>query len=211
MLHRATDRASSRRRLRRGGRGRSGFTLAESLIAITLATTAGAALMLTMGTSVETTKYTLDKIIAAGLAEQVMDEIMGTRYAGAGVGPTQWPLGPNSVEAAGNGRELFDDTDDFHDFTASPPQDERGLTVGQADSSGLDRHPNFVAPTGYFNGWTQEIDVYYVDESDPTIRLADGVTSQIRAVEVRILEPLVDGRTRPLVTLRRVYAYVPGM
>ncbi len=167
--------------------------------------------MSSMGSSVETTRYTLDKMLATGLAEQIMDEVMATRYAEEGAGAYEWPFGPTVAEAAGNGRELFDDTDDFDGFSASPPQDERGLTIGQGDPTGSARHSKFMIPSGYIDSWTQTIDVYYVDESDPTVRLADGVTSNLRAVEVTILEPLPDGSTRSLVTLRRVYAYVPTL
>ena len=190
---------------------RQGFTLSESLIAITVAATAGGALMMSMGSSVETTRYTLDKMIAAGLAEQVMDEVMGTRYAGVGDGATQWPLGASSDEIASGVRDGYDDTDDFADFTASPPEDPFGLAVGEGDPLGSARHSEFKIPSGYVSSWTQEIEVYYVDESDPTIRLDDGDTSSLRAVEVNIYEPTTSGSTRLLVSLRRVYAYVPSL
>lgn len=201
---------SREHRFRGTGRRRRGFTLAESLIAITVVATAGGALMMSMGSSVETTRYTLDRMIAAGLAEQVMDEIMGTRYAEVGASSQEWPFGASVAEAAGEGRSLYDDTDDFDAFTSSPPEDDNGMEIGQYDPTGSSRHSKFAIPGGYVDDWTQEIDVYYVDEDDPTVRLDDGDTSNMRAVEVRIYEPTIGGSTRLLVSLRRVFAYVPS-
>ena len=74
-----------------------------------------------------------------------------------------------------------------------------------------ERHPEFQAPADFFDDWRQEIDVYYVDESDLTTRLPWSQTSDYRAVEVRIFKDLPEGGSRELARLRRVVAYVPPM
>ena len=77
------------------------------------------------------------------------------------------------------------------------------------DGSGGVRHPAFQAPVGLFDRWCQEVDVYYVSETNPTQRLASGQVSNLRAVEVRIMENDPQRGWCQLARLRRTVAYVP--
>jgi type II secretory pathway pseudopilin PulG len=182
----------------------------EALLAVSIMAIAGGAIMLALASSVQTTQVSVETSIARGIAEQLIDEVIGQRYAAAGAGPYQYPLVANSWELNGQGRERYDDTDDYNGFAAQPVENIQGQELGQGDAGGYSRHPNFRLPAGYFSTWREEIEVYYVDATDHSIRLNPGVTSDYRAVEVRILRDNPDGTQRDLANLRRVYAYVPA-
>jgi len=191
-------------------RQRPAFSLVEVLLAVSIMAMAGGAIMLALASSVQTTQFSVEANIARGIAEQLIDEVVGQRYGAAGAGPYQYPLVANAWELGGLGRERFDDTDDYNGFVAQPVEDILGDELGQGDSGGYSRHPNFRLPTGYFSGWREDMEVYYVNATNPSLRLGAGVTSDFRAVEVGILRDNPDGTRRELAKLRRVYAYVPA-
>ncbi len=205
-----------RRTVQRSGHSRRvadrrGFTLAEALIAITVATVTGAALMISMTSAVQTTQYTLDQMLAAGVAEQIVDEVMAQPYHDVSGTAYDWPLGAEAGEWQGMTREYFDDIDDFDDYDASPPRDVYGKPLGQRDPDDNVRHNDFHIPEGYLDQWRVTIDVYYVDESNPSVRLPDASVSGMRAVEVRVSDTLSDGSEQELTTIRRVFGYVPSL
>jgi hypothetical protein len=185
--------------------------LVEALVALTVATLASGALFLGLYSSLGATDQSLEQATAQGIAEQVIDEVLGKHYAMPGAGPYQSSLGPSSWESAGSGRSRFNDTDDYHGFAAQPLEDRHGIELGSDDGAGGERHANFKIPSGFFNDWKQEIDVYYVDEANPAVRLSSGQSSNLRAVEVRILHAPAGQPSRELVRLRRVYGYVPAL
>jgi hypothetical protein len=190
---------------------RAGFSLAESLLAITLTSVAGGAILLGLASAAQSTRGVMDRAIATGMAAQLMDEILGCRYSGAGSGAYQIPLCPNTWETQGTGRERYDDIDDFVSVVSQPATDEYGvaLGLGNGQSTSL-RHPNFRLPANYFSQWRQEVSVYYVSENDPSVKLTGNNVSNLRAVEVRIYRD--DGnRGRELLdSVRRVVGYVPS-
>lgn len=188
-------------------RSHEGFTLVEAVFAIAIAAIAGAALLLGMTSSLQTTDATVEQAIATGLAQQLMDEVVGGRYAAVGAGGRQVSLVPNAWESQGPGRSRYDDIDDYHLTTAQPPEDPWGVALGTDDGQGGQRHPEFQIPAGYLDDWREEIRVYYVRESDFT-PLPAGQTSDFRAVEVRILRVNSEGGARELARLERVVAYV---
>lgn len=188
---------------------RLGFTLTEALVAITLTSMAGAALLLSTQGALSTNEDALDETIAQGLAEQMIDEVLGATYGAKGANPRDTYLGPNAWETQGSGRERYSDTDDFNGFRAQPAVDRWGSSLGRGNGAGGTRHASLALRSGYFTKWRQEIDIYYVSESDPSVKLGSGQTSYVRAVEVRIFRDDGNGRRRPLATVRRVYAYVP--
>jgi len=189
---------------------RRGLTLIEAIISMSIVAIAGTSLMLALGSALQTTNWTVDQAIAQGLAEQLVDEVAGKRYHDPAGGSQETILGPSGAEAAGPGRSLFNDADDYNGFRAQGAEDIWGRPLGTGDGAGGDRHLNFQSPAGSFDDWRQEIDVYYVDDDDHSIRLGPGSTSFTRAVEVRILvdDPL-DG-LRELANVRRVFSYLPG-
>jgi len=187
------------------------FTLVEALVAISITAIGGTALLLGISSSLQTTEYAIEQTIATGMARQLLDEVVGTRYCADGIGdPYQTYFGPSSYEAGGTGRERYDDIDDYHGFRSKPPVDMWGVELGTDDGEGSQRHPNFQAPPHFLDNWQQEIDVYYVDESDLTTPLPSGQVSDYRVVEVRIVLVDPDRGRRELASARQVVAYVPS-
>ncbi|MBN2477605.1 MAG: type II secretion system protein [Pirellulales bacterium] len=198
-------------RICRSLRLRPGFTLIEALVSISIAAIAGSVLLVGIGSSIQATDEALQQTIACGMAEQLMDEVVGLRYMEFQCSAHDTVLQPGGAEAATGTRELFDDIDDYNGFRCSPPTDRWGIELGKDDGEGGIRHPSFQAPDGFFDRWRQEVDVYYVDAADPYTRLAAGQTSDYRTVEVRIMRDNPEGGSRALARLRRIVAYVPPL
>ncbi len=166
----------------RRARVAAAFTLVEALLAISVAALAGSVLLLGITSSLQTTNEALQQTIANGMAQQLMDEVVGGRYH---------------------------DVDDYDGVRRQPPTDPWGIELGKDDGEGGQRHPDFQAPAGFFDNWRQEIDVYYVGESDLTTALPAGQIRDYRAVVVRIVYVDPERGERVLAELRRVVAYVP--
>lgn len=117
---------------------RQGLSLAEVAVSTLLV----GVLMVASLRSVESSLRTWQAASASGdgtaLAQQLLDEIMLVTYAedvGSGAN-----FGPESGETTSPAsRTLFDDLDDYDDWTASPPQDATGNPL-----------PNYT-------GWTRSV------------------------------------------------------
>jgi type II secretory pathway pseudopilin PulG len=188
---------------------RRGFTLIEAVVSTALTVLAGSAVLLGIASAVMTTDDTLARTQAAGMAQQVMDEIAGQIWCEDPQNPYQYPLTPSSYEAAGVARERYNDIDDYVSSTSQPPEDRWGYAMGSEDGHGGQRDPALRAGTDDFARWEQIISVYYVSASNQSVALNPGQTSQYRAVEVKINFKHPQQGTRNLATLRRVFTYVP--
>ncbi len=188
---------------------RKGFSLVEAMVALSITAMAGSVLLLATEGVLKTTNDAVAQTTAQGMAAQLIDEVMGARYHAATGNPYETVLSASVYEKSGSGRERYDDTDDFNNYSASPPLDTYGVELGKGDDYGGNRHPNFRSPGDDFANWRQRVVVYYVDPSDPTRRLPGFQTSDYRAVEVTIERTESNGGIRPLAKLRRVYCYVP--
>jgi prepilin-type N-terminal cleavage/methylation domain-containing protein len=191
----------------RRSRVRRGFSLVEAMVAITVLALAGSVLLLAVDTSLQTTTEAVDRSIADGLAQQLLDEISLQHFMEPGTACTD-PLGPSGWENSGKGRERYNDTDDFHNFAAHPAEGLWGEPLGTGNGDGNARHSAFQVPTNYFNSWRQRVEVYFVDPSDPSERLTSG-SSEYRGIEVTIERIEPDGTVRPLASRKKVIAYVP--
>ncbi len=171
---------------------------------------AGAAIVLSLTSSLQTTTIAEDETVALGMANQMMDEIAGMRYADFGEGPYQTTLGPEVGETSVSGRPQFDDIDDFNGLVTTLPTDYWGIPLGTDDGEGGTRHPELQAPASSFDTWRREVEVYYANPSDLDTPLSGGVTSDYRVVVVRIFRTDDDGSEHELARLRRVFTYVPN-
>lgn len=187
---------------------RSAFTLIEAMVALSITAMAGAVLLLATEGLLDTTNDAVDRTIAQGLAAQLVDEVLGSRYCAAD-DPYETSMSGSSWERSGQGRERFNDTDDYNGFTAAPPEDVYGNLLAQGDANGNLRHPALRGSTTEFQKWNQKIEVYYVDPSDPTVRRPNSQPSDYRAVEVTIQRIEPGGAARPVASMRRVFCYVP--
>jgi type II secretory pathway pseudopilin PulG len=186
---------------------RSGFTLVEAMVSITVIALAGSVLLLAVDTSLQTTTEAVDRSIADGLAQQLLDEITLCHFMEPGTSSTA-ALGPSGWESGGNGRERFNDTDDFHLLEAQPVEGVWGEPLGTGNDEGGQRHSAFQPPSGFFANWRQRVEVYFVDPADPSVRLTSGA-SDYRAIEVHIEQVTDDGGIRSLATRKKVVAYIP--
>lgn len=189
---------------------RPAFTLVEATIAVALAVTAAGVLLMGVSSSQQTADEALKRTIATGIAEQLMDEILGKRYCADPNNGYETSLSRSSWEATGQGRERYNDIDDFNGVRTQPPTDLYGVALGTDNGEGGQRHTMFQAPSGLMSKWRQEVDVYYVRETDLTTRLT-GQTSDYRMVEVRITEEVPGIGRREWAKLKRVVAYVPPL
>jgi len=188
---------------------RRGFTLVESMVAMTILGIAGAALMIGTASNSLATRDALERTIALGMAQQLLDEILGMRYCETGVSPTDTSLTPNASETAAGARKQFDDIDDYNGVRTSPATDRYGITLGTDDGRGGTRNAPFQVPAGYFSGWKQCVDVQYVSETNFATPLTSG-TSNYRRIRVWITVDQADGRTLTLADISRVVSNVPG-
>ncbi len=189
-------------------RKRSAFSLIEAMVALSITAMAGSVLLLATEGVLKTTNDAVDQTIAQGMASQLIDEVLGARYCAA-ENPYETSLAASAYERSGSGRERYNDTDDWNGYTAAPPKDLWGQTLGQGDNSGNLRHPLLRSSTTEFQKWRQTVDVYYVSAADPTTRRNDNQPSDYRAVEVTIERTEPNGSRRPLAKMRRVFCYVP--
>jgi type II secretory pathway pseudopilin PulG len=186
---------------------RRAFSLVEALVALTIMSLAGSVMLLAVESCLTATTEAVDRLIADGMANQLLDEISLKRFMAPGDTPLSIS-GPNATETAGSGRERFNDMDDYKNFSAHPAQGIWGETLGTGNDSGLPRNTNFCVPSSQFTNWRQRVDIYFVNATNHSQKLTSG-TSYYRAVEVTIEYVDTDGSVIPLARRRRVYAYLP--
>jgi hypothetical protein len=187
---------------------RPAFSLVEALVALTITSLAGSVMLLAIESCLSSTTEAVDQMIADGLANQILDEISTKRF----MAPSDTPLtisGPNATETAGNGRERYNDVDDYKAFSAKPAEGIWGEVLGTGNDSGAARNANFCIPSGQFTRWRQRVEVYFVSPTDHSVKLTGASTSHYRAAEVTIEYVDADGSVTPLAKRRRVYAYMP--
>ncbi|MCA9114051.1 MAG: hypothetical protein KDA79_03130 [Planctomycetaceae bacterium] len=97
--------------------------MVESLIALTITTMAGAALLTALSGAVQSSTAAARTQIASGLAAQLMEEITAVRFPDA-----------NATPSGGSSRDSFDDLDDYHNWSAQPPRNREGLLIGREGS-----------------------------------------------------------------------------
>jgi hypothetical protein len=110
------------------------------------------------------------------LAQQLLTEILQCYYIDPGFSPT---FGPESGESVGN-RSMFNDVDDYNNWSESPPQLKNGTKLTD------------------YTGWTRTVAVVWADPTTPTKTSA---TDQgLKRVTVTVTDSA--GRTTTLVGLR---------
>src|SRR5437868_3197021 len=117
----------------RGRTRLTGFSLIEALIALSITSLAGAVLLLSVQSSLDTTIDAVDQTIADGIAQQTLDEILTKRYEGPSESPTSTTMGPSTSELLSGGTAYFDDADDYNGYTAIPIKGWYGELFGTGD------------------------------------------------------------------------------
>ena len=194
---------------RRRQASRGGFTFVEAMVAITITAVAGAAILLGISSSLESTQTAMEQTVALGLAQQLMDELAGKQFAENPSSPYDTPLGPTQAESAGPGRTQFTNLADYNGMVEAPPLDLWGIPLGNGDGQGGTRNPAMQIGS-YLAHWQRATLVYYVDPNNLANALPAGQTSNYRAVEVHVSVQDRNGALRQILVLRRVFAYVPS-
>ena len=179
------------------------------MVAITITAVAGAAILLGVSSSLQSTTTAMEQTVALGLAQQLMDELAGKQFAENPTSPYDSPLGPTSAESAGPGRTQYTNLADYNGLVEAPPVDAWGVPLGNGDGQGATRNPAMQIG-GYLSNWQRSTLVYYVDPNNLANALQAGQTSNYRAVEVHISVQDRNGALRQVLMLRRVFAYVPS-
>lgn len=188
---------------------RCAFSLVEVLVSLTIIGLAGAALLLATESTTQTGNDALAATIARGIAEQILDDVLGQRYMAAGESPTALPFGPEAGEVSTPVKTiLFDDADDFHRLDQSPPLDPWGIALGQGNGTGGLRPEDFRLSAAYLANWRVTVAIHYVSESDPAVDLTGTATSGLRSATVTVSRT-VNGVTDTLAQMRRVFSHVP--
>lgn len=190
---------------------RTGFTLVEALLAISLTAIVGTAMLAALESTGEVNRAALDRFVAQGIAETMMDEVAGFSYCELGTSAYQSSLGPGSGEWVGNSRVGCDDMDDFHGLNQKPPLDPWGLELGRDSVGSVQRHANFCLPTNYLSRFRCKVEGYYVSATDLNTKLTGSSTSDYRAFHVRVLVTDPGTNEREIVNLRRVFSNVPAL
>lgn len=102
---------------------RRGLSLIETVLSLLILGGAFVALLETVSSARKAQAIASERQFATLLAEDMMSEVLGMPNYKEGS-----TLGPDSGEAIGN-RSAFDDVDDYHNWTATPPVDRDGVVI----------------------------------------------------------------------------------
>lgn len=139
-----------------------GFSLIEVVVATLIMGVLLVAAMQTVGNSVRAEMHTADRCQGFWLAQELMSEVLAARY----VEPEETPeFGPEPLETGGT-RSDFDDVDDYHNWTASPPENPDGSQI-----------PDLA-------DWQRTVVVEYVDANDLTT--AVGIDQGVKRITVTV-------------------------
>lgn len=152
-------------------------------MAISITALAGSVLLLGVHASLQTTEDARRQTIASGLAQRLMNEVVGAP----------------SIE----------EIDKYDGFESHPPRDAWGVALGTDDGKGGQRAATFQVPAGLLSKFAWEVRVHRVDPSDLTARLPAGAPSDYRLVEVRVTCNAPNTAPRELARLQSVVAHVP--
>ncbi len=199
---------------------RRGISLVESLIAVSLTTLAGSALLTTIGSTLQISTDSTYTVIAQGMADQLMDELASVKFprtsGGTGLGSsmgTGYSMGMgNSMPGVGLGRSAFNDLDDYHGWNASPPQTRDGLTLGTermtSGSTSVQRPVNFQPDPKFVSQFRQQVSVEKIAEDSGGAWVVVTSGTSLRRVTVTISYTNARSQTQVLAVQTRVFSDV---
>jgi len=184
---------------------RTGITLVESLVAVTITTIAGTALFSAIGASLGASYSTLNRSIGAGLADQMLDELTAVRFPTAG----------DTRSASTSTRSNFNDLDDYHNWSSTPPVYKNGVVLGNSAFTIYDYYPvsrpaYFKPDNEFLSRLTREVSVERIrhDESSGWIVTTD--QTDYRRITVKIkLTTTADLPNHEIAESTRIFSYVP--
>jgi len=194
------------------GRSRGGFSLMEAVVAMSIVAFASSVLLLGVEATIESVQEQEEITIADGLARQMLDEIQGQSWVDPALRdhPYQTSLSASPDELQGPGRSLYDDTDDYNDYSASPPVRIDGKALTATDSSGDTLPAAFQPRSDFLDNWRLTVEVAYLSESNHSVQVADNNPTSYRALICRVYRRNRDNAWREVVERKRVISYIPA-
>lgn len=134
------------------------------------------AALTTLGGSSQSQRVRASRLLGPALAQQLMSEILQTRYQEPDEAPV---LGRESGESAGS-RAAYDDVDDYDGWAESPLKTKDGSAVANT------------------SGWTREVTVAYANPQNPKNTKPN--ETGLKRIVVTVTDP--QGRVVTLTALR---------
>ncbi len=179
---------------------------------MSIVATAGSVLLLLAQSVLDVGSGAVDRQIAEGIADQVMDEILTKRYMAVGDTALSSGMGPGSDDTVGPGRSKFNDIDDYTGLSLRPLPGIYGEELGLGNGAGGNRAAGFSLPDTFFDNWRLKVTVSYVSPTDNSVILANtsnATRSYYRQIHVQIEYIDSVGTALPLASRKRVITYVP--
>lgn len=124
-----------------------GFSAVEALMSIVIVGIMLVAVMDTVGAAKMTCRRMGDGSRGTLLAQDLMSEILQQAYEDPDNGPGSFGLG--SDEVGDGSRSLWEDVDDYHGWSASPPQQKDGTELKDLDGWGRRVAVQWVSPKDF--------------------------------------------------------------
>lgn len=149
-------------------RHRLGITLAETAFAVFLSGILVAGALRTMGSALQTHRFSSSRIQATLLAEQLIVELSCLNWTDPDAPLTAGTIGRDTGDPTGTViRSALDDMDDFHNWTETP----------------ADRTGNRLAGT---NGQTRRVTVANLSSSDFSTEVSNSTDTGVRRLTVTV-------------------------
>lgn len=184
--------------------------MVESLLAISITTIAGAALLTSIGAAVHASSNATDQMVARGLAAQLMDEIAAARFPAMTTTQTVGSVLPIGQTT----RDQFTDIDDYDGWSASPPVDRSGRPLGYEataiDGTQISRPAAMRPDERFLKQFTREVVVERVMADSVSGWQVTTTETGYRRVTVRVV--FSNGSASPAVLSKmiRIFSYVPA-
>lgn len=173
---------------------RDGLTLIESVMAVTIMTITGSALLTAAMASIQSGALMSQTLVAEGIADQLADEVFLVGF----------PRGTNVLPTAGTARVLFNHIDDYGDYDRRPPVDRLNRVLGTEDVTvNTPRNAALQPQPGYLDSYRQKV---VVERLSPTSSSFNVVTSDtdFRRVTVIVTYTDASGVEVPLAKRTRI-------
>ena len=148
-------------------RRRRGLSLAEVAISTLLVGLMVVTSMKAVGGVFRTWQVGGQQVDGAALAQELMTEVLQARYEE----PDDTPIFGRETTEAINERANWDDTDDYDDWSASPPEAKDGTALAN------------------YSGWTRAVVVEKIDPSSFSIVADSAADTDLRRITVTVTDP----------------------
>ncbi len=113
--------------VRRSAAAARALSMVEAVVSIVIVGVMLVAALNAVGGSMMTQKKMGDHTLGELLAQDLLSEILSQEYEDPDLPPGSF--GTGAAEAATGNRSLYDDVDDYHNWSASPPQKKDGSVI----------------------------------------------------------------------------------